>query len=349
MTDADNLLADHDIAATNVRPAFEASLRFGATERELAATVGWERNQLEADGASVSGASTYAHMELMFGKPNYPQFVLAATSLHTPSSLGVVGLACKTVATVGEALACHQRFQHLTNRSARYRAMRGDDQLTIEETREGEPRLGLRLVSDYAMFIALQLLRSAAAAPIVLRSMQSRRVEMEAEERRTYENFLGAPIRLGGEHATLAFDIDLVSAPVAAADAEVAEYFRSVLERAAPPVAHEDLLLRQLRATIGEALMQGTPTVDRVARTLGLGPRTLQRRLSERDMSFAEVLDSCRRSLAEGYLADPSLSLAEIAYLLGFSEQTSFFRAFRRWHGTTPGAFRQALTRTGRP
>ncbi len=53
------------------------------------------------------------------------------------------------------------------------------------------------------------------------------------------------------------------------------------------------------------------------------------------------MLESTRRGLARGYLANPDLSLAEVAYLLGYAEQASFFRAFKRWHGTTPAAFRR--------
>ena len=159
-------MAGHDIDATNVRPAFEASLKFGATEDELGQLLGWKRDQLEAVGATVSGESTYRHMELMAAKPDYPGFVLAAVGLHTASTMGAVGLACRSCSTLGEAFACHGRFQHLTNRTAEYVVTMDDGAVTITEHRFGEARQGSLLISDYTILIAVQLMRSIAAVPL---------------------------------------------------------------------------------------------------------------------------------------------------------------------------------------
>ncbi|MCA9566293.1 MAG: helix-turn-helix transcriptional regulator [Myxococcales bacterium] len=75
-----------------------------------------------------------------------------------------------------------------------------------------------------------------------------------------------------------------------------------------------------------------------------MSPRTLQRRLTEHDVTYAGLLEQTRRGLAERYLADPNLTLAEVAYLCGYEEQTSFFRAFRQWTGETPASRRATLT-----
>lgn len=90
-------------------------------------------------------------------------------------------------------------------------------------------------------------------------------------------------------------------------------------------------------------MIQGAPTAEQVARALGLSRRSLQRRLAEQGPTFAELLESTRRTLARGYLGDPALSLAEIAFLLGYREQSSFFRAFKRWYGQTPAGYRLGL------
>jgi AraC-like DNA-binding protein len=99
--------------------------------------------------------------------------------------------------------------------------------------------------------------------------------------------------------------------------------------------------VQRVRRAIRDALLHGTPTAADVARAVSLGARTLHRRLAELDTSFGDLLDSTRHRLAVGYLADPGLSLGEVAYLVGFREQSSFFRAFRRWTGTTPSAHRE--------
>ncbi len=341
MAQADNPLSDRDIDASNVRPAFEASLRFGASEELISLEVGWSRTQLETDGMRVTGASTYRHMELMYrvASERYADFVLAATALHTVSTLGVVGLACKTAATVGDALACHQRYQHLTNRTARYTSSI-EDVLTVSEQRHGPDSLGSRLISDYTMLIAVQLLRDVASVAPHVVALRSRRNDMPAEERRRYESFLKADIRVGCPRAQLLIDKAIVAAPVATGDPELAAYFAKLLQCQAPDES-EPALLSAVRQAIHDSLPHGTPTAAQVARALGLGQRTLQRRLASLGHSYGAVLDSARRNLAVGYLKRDTLSLAEVAYLLGYSEQASFFRSFRRWFGTTPAAFRR--------
>jgi AraC-like DNA-binding protein len=78
-----------------------------------------------------------------------------------------------------------------------------------------------------------------------------------------------------------------------------------------------------------------------LARRLGMSPRTLQRKLKEANLSYTRLLDSVRREMAERYMADERLDLNDLAFLLGFSEQSAFQRAFRRWMGQSPGAWRR--------
>jgi AraC-like DNA-binding protein len=78
-----------------------------------------------------------------------------------------------------------------------------------------------------------------------------------------------------------------------------------------------------------------------------MSERTLQRRLEEERSSFALVIDDTRRELAEQYLSRLKLSLGEAAYLLGFADQSSFFRACKRWFGVPPGQYRRRLQHAG--
>lgn len=332
-------IAPEAIAATNVRPAFEVSLHFGATEAELEEHTGLTRALVESNTATVPGEATYRHMELMFGKPGYPRFVTSAAALHTAKTLGVVGLAAKTTSTVEAAMRCHHRFQHLTNRTARYESSRKGGRFVLEEIRDSD-RLGALLISDYTMLVAMQLIRDAADG-VTPQAMRSRRASLPEAEREAYEQFIGAPIVTGAERSSLIFDESIADLPVPSADPELADYFAGVLAAADRfgESTPEPPLIAQVRRTIRQALLQGTPTATEVAAALSMTPRTLQRRLADHNTRFGELLDTTRQHLAEAYLTDPTLSLAEIAYLLGFREQASFFRAFRRWTGQTPREF----------
>ncbi len=103
----------------------------------------------------------------------------------------------------------------------------------------------------------------------------------------------------------------------------------------------KDTFLYDLRQTLIRLLPQGEIHIDRVAEELNLSRRTLQRRLSERDTQFLQVLQQVRTDRAQRYLADKRLSVTEIAFLLGYSDQGSFSAAFKSWCGASPLEYRQ--------
>ena len=99
-------------------------------------------------------------------------------------------------------------------------------------------------------------------------------------------------------------------------------------------------LAGELRLHIVQALRQGHISIDDCAAAFGLGTRTLQRRLAAAGVVFEELVESTRFELARHYLKQAHLSLTEIGYLLGYAELSTFSRAFRRWSGRSPRAFR---------
>jgi len=132
--------------------------------------------------------------------------------------------------------------------------------------------------------------------------------------------------------------------PLPQADPELRQMMEAkAARRAAELGLEQDPFLGQLRRVLAGQLTQQLPDMDSTAGALNISARTLQRRLGERQTHFKGVLDDTRRDLAIGYVRDLQLSLVEVAFLLGFSEQSAFNRAFRRWTGMTPGEFRAGL------
>ena len=108
------------------------------------------------------------------------------------------------------------------------------------------------------------------------------------------------------------------------------------------PLSNSNDFLGTVRKNLRTALERGRPSVDYVAELLHMSARTLQRRLTELNTSFNQVVEEVREQLARMYLDQPALSLAEVAYLLGYSDLTVFVRAFRRWTKMTPGEYRKS-------
>lgn len=99
-------------------------------------------------------------------------------------------------------------------------------------------------------------------------------------------------------------------------------------------------LPNKVRLAVTDAISDGVPTLSAIAAEVGVGPRTLQRRLSAQGHSFQSIVDLARQTLAHRLLRETELCLAEIAFLTGFSEQSGFTRAFKRWAGQTPRSYR---------
>lgn len=106
---------------------------------------------------------------------------------------------------------------------------------------------------------------------------------------------------------------------------------------------HEPDWLLACKQVITRSLRDGQPEFAQLIEATGLEGRQLRRKLSERGLNFRGLVDACRQDLASIYMQDTSLGLVDVAMLLGFSEQSAFQRAYRRWTGESPGSARSRL------
>ena len=165
-----------------------------------------------------------------------------------------------------------------------------------------------------------------------------------------YRRVLQAPVRFDADVTEARFPAQVLDAPVPNADpsqfpvlARTAEERLAARERE----AQEPAIVQAVRERIQAQLMHDKARLPEVAEAMGLTVRTLQRKLGEAGASFSALLDATRQELADQYLRDERLSLTEIAFLLGFGEQSNFSHAFRAWFGTTPAAWRDRIKTRG--
>jgi len=149
------------------------------------------------------------------------------------------------------------------------------------------------------------------------------------------------PIEFRAFSNRLTFASSYLSLPIAKADASLCVLLDRHAEELLAKFPRRDSLVDQVRSIIAGELRGGDPSLERVADQLSLTPRTLQRKLQELGTSHNELLDQMRRRLAMRYLREHEMAICEVAYLLGFSESSSFHRAFKRWTGLTPKEFRR--------
>jgi AraC-like DNA-binding protein len=159
------------------------------------------------------------------------------------------------------------------------------------------------------------------------------------------EQLLGCPVRSGASWAGLALPREAWQIPLRRRDPVLRRMLQGQADAIAEGPAAVSGVLVDVRRALAVRLPRGEAEIEVVARHLGMSTRTLQRRLSSTGTSYQELLDVVRRESAEKCIADSSLSIGEIAYLVGYSEPAAFHRAFRRWTGSTPHEFRQRLRR----
>lgn len=152
-----------------------------------------------------------------------------------------------------------------------------------------------------------------------------------------YELMFGRPLRFGASATTLTFDVKYLDFPLLQDPASLRVFLRD---------SPADLLgRRDYDPSVGEQvrrmLAHGTATLDAAAARLALSPQTLRRRLAAEDTSFRALKDQLRRDAAIEALSRGDESIEDLGRRLGFSEASAFHRAFRRWTGDSPGAYRR--------
>lgn len=145
-----------------------------------------------------------------------------------------------------------------------------------------------------------------------------------------------------GDTTLVRFSILDAHRPFLTANAGMWDFFEPELRRRLNDLGDYASLSAKVRAALIELLPAGSGTTQGVAKHLGISTRTLQRRLGEEGATFQKVLADLREELAHHYLTQSSLSLTEIAFLLGYDNANSFHRAFNQWTGRTPLGVREA-------
>lgn len=156
-----------------------------------------------------------------------------------------------------------------------------------------------------------------------------------------FERAFRAPLKFGQARNAIWFARDVFEQKLEGANPELARHNDEIVVRYLAQMQKQNLRAR-VHAALIEQLPQGEPSQEKIAESLHMSPRNFQRKLAEEGTSYTELLSDTRRDLALSYVRDARYSLGEITYLLGFSDASSFNRAFKRWTGQAPSAFRVA-------
>lgn len=330
------------VAGSYLQPLLEAAAARGVGAAQLARAAGLPEHALYPLPEALAADDYVRLLDIgaaLAADPHFGLHVGERVKLGTYSVYGLMLLSCRDFGHAFEQTVRYEQLAHDLGRSA----LRVEAGVARYGWHSHYPA-GQRHLVD-SVFAGIRVfgnwLAGTTLPPAELAFTHAGGAGLEDE----YVRVLGALPRFGAGANVASFDARLLDWPVPNADVSLypvlqqhAEQLMSQRARAGA-AAGADLQTR-VRAAIVRKLSQGQVRLPAIAQQLHLSPRTLQRKLSEAGASFQQVLDQTRFALAKEYLRQPGLSLVDIAFLLGYQEQSAFNHAFKEWAGVNPGAYR---------
>ena len=253
--------------------------------------------------------------------------------------IGLVYYVMASSDKLADALRNAERYSHINNEGVRLRFRLQDGTAVIALDYANVDRHADRHQTEFWLVTLVRIcsqLTDGRMSPLRVKTRHFRN-GMPAE----FRAFFGIDIEFGANADEIWFPRPIALLFVAGRDEYLNELLRRHAEEALARKPLEPLTLRSKAEDILPKLLpHGKATASEVARQLGMSSRTFSRKLGEEGTSFAEILDQLRAALAKRYLHDEALPVSEIAWLLGYQENSSLTHAFKRWTGMTPRRFR---------
>ena len=250
-----------------------------------------------------------------------------ATNMHA------VGYAWLASSTLREAFERLVRYQHLISTAAEMDLMEDSDGVHLQI----DPAPGIDLGDDLAFTAIIRMVRDLTYPDFKPVSVHMMRPEPPCAKE--LSNYFLCPVEYNANLDKITFTAESVDEQLSRHNPALAQASEEVAREYLANMDKKDVVARA-RVAVIDHLPDGEPSRRQVASELAMSERTLARRLAERDYTFSSLVDEVRAQLAKEYLRQSRFSVTDVAFLLGFSDQSNFARAFKRWTGESPTEFR---------
>jgi AraC-like DNA-binding protein len=335
---------DGTVLTVSSRALVEACERLGIDTETMLRAVGIQRQTLADPDARLQNREAGALWAKAYELSGDPVLSLHAAEACPLGAYKVIDYMGANARTVGEAFGYAARYFKLINTAVRLTIDESGDPVTFDVAAESGGPTGIsRPYAEYCLAVFVLHVRAATRAGFKLRCVTfTHRLPPDVSE---HERVFGCPVRFEAEHNRLCLDRAAWETPTSGAQPGVLAVLSEHAELLLSRLPRGPNLIERTRRAIGGRLRGGDPSLESVARELGMSERSLQRHLRDLGYSYAALADEVREATARLYLEQPDIALAEVAYLIGFADQSTFNRAFKRWTGCTP---KQARTHSMR-
>ena len=269
-----------------------------------------------------------------------PAFGLGAAECWHPTNLGALGHAWLASSSLRRGLDRLQRYWSLIGqRSALLLREEPEGVAVLLDLPHTEPRVAA-ITTDLCFSVIVDMCRTNAGdafAPVAVRLMRA-----APADDTPYRSFYRCPIRFGCAERSLLLPRAALDATLPTSNRELAGLLDRMLDEALARIDRDDVVAR-CRAVLLQRLASGEVSATRTARHLAMSRRTLHRRLADAGTTWQRLVDDTRRDIALRMIEDQRRPIGEITFELGFSQHSAFARAFKRWAGASPSAYRAGL------
>jgi AraC-like DNA-binding protein len=280
---------------------------------------------------------------LALARSGNPSLGLASSRIAKPASFDVVAYTMMSAPSLLGILERMSRYIRIFNDAALVTVSESAEgfRIALEIDARQQPVPWQRFGFDLMTFLTFcRWVTARDLRPIALELTLAPSADLAP-----YEEAFKCPLRFNAPQNALLLSRADAMLPLPTAHQLLAEVHEAIADEHVRQAGLPPIGLR-VRSLLIRSLPEGEPTRAAVATAMAMSERTLHRRLEAEGTSFQKILDSARREMAERYMDRKDLSLAEIAFLLGFSDQSSLFRASKRWFGTSPGQRRIRSSRS---
>jgi AraC-like DNA-binding protein len=312
----------------------------GADASTLEARAGIRRADLEDLDHRVPLASYAALMQAAKALCNAPSLGLHVGAARDFRELSVVGLICYAARTMGDALQQLNRYGRLAMEvdvptpQQRFALVPRDGGLWLVDTRPAPNEFHELTESTWSRFIA-ETARHFPGAAFAKAAHVTHPEPVYADE---YRALWKVPVTFGASWNALAIDPSWLTIELHNPSPYAFGVLTSHAEKLLDELANAKTARGRVESVLLPILHEGDVAMDRVAERLGISRPTLYRQLKQENATYESVVDALRHRMALYYLNGRKVSVNETAYLVGFSDPSSFSRAFKRWTGSSPGA-----------
>ena len=310
-------------------------------ERALLASVGLDAAAGTDPKQMVADTAYYALIERIARDRDITELPLLTGASMRCDDYGALGLAFKAAPTLHGSFTRVERYARLWTSVVEYELTPDGGAIWFLLHRSGARRLGLRISNEATLASAAAIAREVSPDG-VFHPLEVHLRHAAPATKLAHERYFGCPVRFGSDRDALLLSRETLARENRLGDEGITRFLLGHLEKELATIEDTRSLARRTRDVIARALSEGVPKMEEVARRLGVSVRSLHRRLAEDGLSFQGLAEETRKDLAVALLKQEQYSIAEIAFLTGFSEQSAFTRAFKRWSGETPASFRKS-------